>query len=306
VNQLPLAGSNVNGNIDIEGRTFPRDSRPVVDKCVASADYFSTLRIPLVQGRFFREQDAADAPHVAIINQAFARRYFPNENPIGKRVGFNWEIQGLQEIVGVIGDVKHDGLADPVRAELYVPYSQRPDQDFQIVMRTKTDPASLVSEARAAVLAVDQSQPINSVETMDAIVSHSLTDQRTAMWLLAAFAGLALVLTAVGIYGVISYSVSQRTREIGLRMALGAQRGDVMQHVVREGMALVLWGVGIGLAVGLAVTRVLASQIYGVSPRDPLTFAAVAALLAGVALGACYVPARRATLVDPTVALRCE
>ena len=306
VNQLPLSGSNVNGNIDIEGRTFPRDSRPVVDKCIASADYFSTLRIPLVRGRFFREQDTVDAPHVAIINQAFARRYFPNEDPIGKRIAFTWGIDGFQEIVGVIGGVKHDGLADPVRTEFYVPYSQRPDEDFQIVMRTKGDPTSLVSAARAAVLAVDQGQPINEVETMDAIVSHSLTDQRTAMWLLGAFAGLALALTAVGIYGVISYSVGQRTREIGLRMALGAQPGDVMQHVVREGMALVLWGVGIGLLVGLAATKVLASQIYGVSPRDPLTFAAVALLLVGVALVACYIPARRATRVDPMVALRYE
>ena len=306
VNYLPLTGSNASGDVEIQGRTFPKDSGPMADKRFASAEYFRTMRIPLLRGRFFTDGDTAKAPHVAIINSEFARRYFSGEDPIGKRIMFGWNTEGFEEVVGVVGDVKHDTLEDAVRAEVYVPYLQRPDESFQIVMRTKTDPTSLVSAARGQVAAVDSNQPISDVDTLEAVVSRSLTDQRTAMWLLGAFAGLALLLTIIGIYGVISYSVSQRTNEIGLRMALGAQPAHVLKSVVREGLGLALMGVGFGLAVALVITRWMASQLYGVSARDPLTLAGVSLLLTLVAVAACYLPARRAMRVDPMTALRYE
>jgi putative ABC transport system permease protein len=306
VNYLPLTGDYASGDVDIEGRTFPKDSGPVADKGFASPDYFQTMRIPLVRGRFFTDQDMAKAPPVAIINAEFARRYFSGEDPIGKRVAFGWNEDGFQEVVGVVGDVKHQTLQDPVHAEIYVPYTQRPDESFQIVMRTKTDPTSLVSAARAQVAALDSQQPITDVDTLEAVVSRLLTDQRTAMWLVGSFAALAMLLTIVGIYGVISYSVSQRTSEIGLRMALGAQPAAVLRSILREGLKLALAGVGIGLMLALLMTRWMASQLYGISARDPLTLMAVSVLLTLVALAACFVPARRAMRIDPITALRYE
>ena len=306
VNVLPLTGSNVNGDIGIEGQTFPTGSDPMGDKRIVSADYFRAMRIPLVRGRYFSAQDRQGAPPVAIINQAFAQRYFPNEDPIGKRIEFRWDFKGFQEIVGVVGNVRHNTLAEPVHGEVYVSYLQRPDMAFEIVMRTKTDPASLVPAARAQILSIDASQPITDVATMEDVVSQSLTDQRTAMWLLGVFAALALGLTVVGIYGVISYSVTQRTREIGLRMALGAQPSDVLRQILGGGFALAITGVGIGLAAAVVLTRLMAAQLYGVSPRDPVTFAAVALVLIAIAMLACYIPARRAMRVDPMESLRYE
>ena len=306
VNQLPLGGGYANGDIGMEGRKYAEGSEPLADKCFVSADYFRTMRIPLVRGRFFSDADTSSAPHVAIINQTFAQKYLPNEDPIGKRIAFGWGTDGFQEIVGIVGDVKHDNLKDTVRPQVCVPYMQRPNDAFQFVLRTTTDPVSLAGVAREQVTAIDSSQPIRGLETMDGVVAKSLTDQRTAMWLLGAFAGLALALTIVGIYGVISYSVNQRSHEIGLRMALGAQPLDVLRQVLVEGMTLAFVGVGIGLVAALVLTRLMASQIYGISARDPLTLALVSLLLTGVALAASYVPARRAMRLDPMVALRYE
>lgn len=246
------------------------------------------------------------APHVAIVNQTFVRKFFSSQDPIGKRIKFGWTTQGYQQIVGVVGDVKHLSLHDAAQPEVYVPYLQRPDESFQFVMRTNTDPTSLASVVREQVSGVDSNQPIHQLETMDSIVWESLADQRTAMWLLGAFAGLALVLTIVGIYGVISYSVSQRSHEIGLRMALGAQPGNVLRKFLGEGLLVATAGIGVGLTAALFLTQLMASLIYGVSARDPLTLAGVVVVLAAVALLASYIPARRAMRVDPMVALRYE
>ncbi|MGB0034827.1 MAG: ABC transporter permease [Candidatus Acidiferrales bacterium] len=306
INALPLRGRFANGDVGIAGHTFTDEDTPLADKCFASAGYFSTLRIPLIRGRYFSEQDSPDSPHVAIVNQEFVRKYFPNEDPLGKQIAFNWDVTGFQEVVGIVGDVKHDNLGGAIRPQVYVPYTQRPNLGFQFVLRTKSDPSSLISAARAQVLAIDGSQPLTGVETMDEVVFESLTDQRTAMWLLGAFAGLALILTIVGIFGVVSYTVSERTHEIGLRMTLGAQSWDVMRQILGEGLILALMGVGTGVAAVLILTRWMASQLYGVSPHDPLTIAAVSLLLTAVALAACCVPAQRAMRVDPMVALRHE
>jgi putative ABC transport system permease protein len=306
VNYLPLGGSNATGDIEIEGQTYAKDSGPIADKRFASGDYFRAMHIPLLHGRTFREADTMQAPHVAIVNQTFVRKFFSSQDPIGKRIKFGWTTQGYQQIVGVVGDVKHLSLHDAAQPEVYVPYLQRPDESFQFVMRTNTDPTSLASVVREQVSGVDSNQPIHQLETMDSIVWESLADQRTAMWLLGAFAGLALVLTIVGIYGVISYSVSQRSHEIGLRMALGAQPGNVLRKFLGEGLLVATAGIGVGLTAALFLTQLMASLIYGVSARDPLTLAGVVVVLAAVALLASYIPARRAMRVDPMVALRYE
>ena len=306
VNYLPLGGSNATGDIEIEGKTFAKDSGPMADKRFASGDYFRTMHIPLLRGRTFTEADSMQAPHVAIVNQAFAREYFSNEDPVGKQIKFGWVTEGYPQIVGVVGDVRHVSLHDPSEPEVYVPYSQRPDESFQFVMRTNIDPGSEASAVREQVAAVDSNQPIHDLEMMNSLVLESLADQRTAMWLLGGFAGLALVLTMVGIYGVISYSVSQRSHEIGLRMALGAQPGNVLRKFLGEGLVVAMAGIGAGVVSALFLTRLMASLIYGVSARDPLTLLGVVTLLTAVALLASYIPARRAMRVDPMVALRYE
>ncbi|MGA7623403.1 MAG: ABC transporter permease [Candidatus Acidiferrales bacterium] len=306
VNFLPLSGSNAIGDVEIEGQTFAKDSGPIANKRFASGDYFRTMHIPLLRGRSFTEADTMTAPHVAMVNQAFARKFFSSQDPIGKQIKFGWTTEGYQQIVGVVGDVKHDSLHEPAQPEVYVPYLQRPAESFQFVVRTNIDPTSLASAVREQVSAVDSNQPIHDLETMDSIVSESLADQRTAMWLLGAFASLALVLTVVGIYGVISYSVSQRSHEIGLRMALGAQPSHVLRKFLAEGLLVTAAGIAVGLTAALFLTQLMASLIYGVSARDPLTLAGVVVVLTAVALLASYIPARRAMRVDPMVALRYE
>ncbi|MEK6321123.1 MAG: ABC transporter permease [Acidobacteriota bacterium] len=306
VNDLPLAGGGTNGGFSIEGQVYPPDSLPVADKRIASEGYFEAMRIPLIKGRFFAARDIAGAPQVAIVNEAFVRRFLADEEPIGKRIDFRWDTTGLQEIVGVVRDIRHEALGTPPVAEIYVPFRQATPGSMSVALRTPVDPFAVAGAVREQIYAVDKEQAIGSLRSMDQLVSESVSPQRLSILLYGGLAGLALVLAAVGIYGVISYSVTERRHEIGIRLALGAKPSDVLKLVVGQGMRLALIGVGIGLAAAFAVTRVMASLLFEVGPTDPATFIIVPVLLAGVALGACFLPARRATKVDPMAALRGE
>jgi predicted permease len=275
--------------------------------------YFDAMRIPLVSGRFLTDADVADAPLAAVVDQNFVRRFWPNENPIGKRICVNAVpnsnplVPIWRTVVGVVGHVKHYGPEVEGREQLYFPLAQISfDRTMYLAVRTALDPAGVANAIRQQVLAVDESMPIYEVSTMDQLLSNSVLQPRLNLTLLVAFAVLALGLAAVGIYGVMAYTVTQRTREFGIRIALGAQRGDVLKHVLREGALLAVIGLGLGLAFSVSATRLIATLLFGVKPTDPLTFAAAAVILTSVALTACYIPARRATRVDPVVALRCE
>jgi putative ABC transport system permease protein len=271
-----------------------------------SPGYFQTMGIPLLKGRDFTEQDAEKAPPVLIINETMARLHFAGEDPVGKTMIIGYGEPVPRQIIGVVGDVKHAGLAKDLRAEAYGPYAQTPLPFTTLVVRSTSDTASLLAAIRREVQAVDKDQPLANVKTMRERISNSIAQPRFYTLLLSVFATVALMLAAVGIYGVLSYSVTQRTREIGIRMALGADRSDIVKLVVRQGMTPAVIGVVIGLGAAFALTRLMASLLFAVSATDPLTFAAISLLLAAVALVACYIPARRATKVDPMVALRYE
>jgi putative ABC transport system permease protein len=307
---LPMSGWNQSGSFDIEGRpNAPGQDSPHGSRWMASDDYFQTMQIPLLRGRYFDAHDTADAPGVVIIDDALARKYWPNEDPLGKRITFEGTEQQprWREVVGIVGHVKNEGLEGESRAQYYVPYAQRADSpNLFLVVRDAGDPASLAPAVRGAIAGVDKDLPVFRVMTVERVVSDSLAQRRFSMTLFAIFAGLALLLAVVGLYGVMSYTVAQRTHEIGIRVALGAQGRDVLRMVVGQGMLLVGVGVLLGLGGALALTRVMSSLLYGVSATDPLTYAGIALLLAAVALLASYVPARRAMKVDPMVALRYE
>ncbi len=306
VNNLPIGGGGTNGGFEIEGRIWPPDAAPNAEKQIVSHDYFQVMRIPLVKGRFFSPRDASGAPSVTIVNRAFARRYFPGEDPIGRRIDFSWETVGLQEIVGVVGDIRQAGVDEPVPPAIYVPYLQRPIDSMTIVLRGTTPPGTLVAAASERVRAINPDLPLVNVETIEEVIAASLTPRRLPMLLLGGLALLALILGALGIYGVTSYAVAQRTPEIGVRMALGAKPRDVLAMILGEGIKLVVAGTALGLLGALALTRLLSGLLYGIAPSDPPTFLGAAAFLAGVSLLACYLPARRATRVDPMVALRSD
>jgi putative ABC transport system permease protein len=309
VSNLPLGGAGTSFTFQIEGRPTPEGVlSPHTDGRVATTDYLQTMSIPLQRGRYFSERDNADGQQVAIIDETLARLYFPGEDPVGKRVSFEGppENRIWREIVGVVGAIRHKGLDAEFKGQLYYPHAQSPAGGMYIVLRTSNDPTSLFSAVRGAVRAVDKDQPVYNVRTMTEVLNNSVAQKRFSMFLLSIFAGVALVLTAVGIYGVMAYTVSARTNEMGIRIALGAKSRDILRLIVGQGMILALAGVAAGLVAALCVTRVMSSLLYGVSTTDPLTFAAIALLLTGVALLACYVPARRATKVDPIIALRYE
>ena len=256
--------------------------------------------------RDFTERAMGDSSGVVIINETMARRYWPDEDPLGKRLRVDTEGTPWMEIVGVVGDVKHFGLDSQPKAEIYVPYSRDPWPFMTLVVRSTTEPSGLSTAMRNEVWAVDRDLPVPDIKTMDQLLSGSVSRPRFNTLLLGIFAAVALVLSAVGIYGVMSYSVAQRTREIGIRMALGATHSDVLKLVLGQGMMLLLIGVGIGLIAAWALTRVLTSLLFSVGATDPATFVIISALLTGVALAACLVPARRAMKVDPMIALRYE
>ena len=305
--RLPLTGSDARTIIAIEGRPVPPlAERPIVSLDVVSPDYLKTMGIPLLQGRFFNEHDKEGAPMAAIVNQSFARRFFPDEDPIGKRIlGFG-AVPQSREIIGVVGDIRHQGLDSSPVEGLYFSSNQRPQLAMSVVVRTAGPPLSLSTAVRSSVLAIDKDQPVASLQTMDEVVASSISDRRFTLLLLGLFAAVALALAAIGIYSVMAYTVTQRTGEIGLRMALGARSRDVLKLVVGQGMTMALIGVAVGLGGAFALTRVMASLLFSVSATDPITFIAIPLLLLGVAVAACFVPARRATKVDPMVALRYE
>jgi putative ABC transport system permease protein len=273
---------------------------------VVTPDYLKTMGIPLLQGRFFTDQDKDGSPVTVIINQSFARRFFPDEDPIGKHIlGAGAQPQS-REIIGVVGDIRHLALDSAPAEALYFSFNQRPQLAMAVVVRTAGPPISLSSAVRGSVLAIDKDQPIASLQTMEEVVSSSISNQRFILLLLGLFAAVALALAAIGIYSVMAYTVTQRTGEIGLRMALGAQTRDVLRLVVGQGMTMTLIGIAVGLGGAFALTRVMATLLFTVSATDPITFVVIPLILTGVALAACLVPARRAARVDPMVALRYE
>jgi putative ABC transport system permease protein len=292
----------------IQGRPpVPPEEGKSTNYYAVTPDYFTAMGIPLLRGRLFTDQDDNNAPPVAIINETMAKQHFPDEDPIGKGIYLS---QGpgekFREIVGIVGDVKQYGLARPSTLQTYEPYLQMPFSGVTLVVRTEGNPAALSGAIRSEVLAIDQEQPISRVRTLDQVISASVQQQHFLMLLLGVFAAVALILAAVGLYGVMNYAVTQRTHEIGIRMALGASAGNVLRLIVGHGMLLAFIGIAIGLAGAFAVTRLMETLLFSISTTDPLTFAGISVLLTGVALVACLAPARRAIKVDPMLALRHE
>lgn len=301
----------MNQGFKIEGRApYQAGHEPRSDYSSVSPDYFKAIGIPLLKGRYFTERDTKGAARVAIINSTMARSFFPEDDPIGKRIhltgGLTNGEEVYREIVGVVGDVKYYGLNQETPAQIYESYTQQPFRFMTLVLRADGDPAGLNEAIRREILKLDSEQPVVSINMLDRLVSNSTAEQQSLGLLFGSFAAVAVVLAAVGLYGVMSYSVARRTQEIGIRMALGARRPDVLVLILRQGARLTLCGVAIGILAAWAVTRLLINLLYGMSSTDPLTFVGVSLLLIGVSLLACYLPARRATKVDPMVALRCD
>ena len=298
--------------LEVEGRSQAEETEPgFVNVQSIASGYFRTLRIGLLKGRGFDEQDRIGAKRVAIINRAASQRFFPNEDPIGKRIKiyFTPEYETADqfiEIVGIANDVKYGRIEEPAGLDLYLPYLQPVDRPSLLIVRASGDRQSLVSALRREVGVLDRNMPVYDVKTMSERAAEVTSRTRFSAVLLALFAGLALILSAIGIYGVMAYTVAQRTREIGIRMALGAQAEDVVRLVIGDAIILTVAGVTLGLGAAYGATRLLANQLYGVSASDPFTFAVISVLTVGMALAACLVPARRATKVDPMVALRYE
>ena len=304
---LPLRGGPATTFVIEDRQPVDLGDEPSADIRVIDSNYFRTMGVPLRAGRVFAETDTAAAPRVMVINETLAKRFWPGEDPIGKRITMkDWGPPLTGEIVGIAGDVKADGLDSENRPMIYWPYPQFPVIFNTIVARTEGDPLRLVGAIKNQIWSVDPDQPVASVSTMEQVLAGSVAPRRFNALLIGLFAAVALALAAVGIYGVISYAVSQRTHELGIRVALGAQGSDVLKLVVGQGMALAVTGVGLGLAAAVWLTRLMSTLLFGVSPTDAPTFVAVAVLLTAVALAACVVPARRATRVDPMVALRYE
>lgn len=305
---IPLGGGGSTQPFSIEGRpTGTVAEQPMAQTRYITTDYFRAIGIPLRRGRVFDDQDQEKSVPVVIISEAMARRFWPGENPIGKRLTPSFHIeQGAREIVGIVGDVKASGLDVDSSAMMYLPYRQSPRPFMSFVVRTAANPESLVQPVEKAIYSIDKEQALTDVQTFDQVLTESLSGRRFNMTLLLVFAGVALMLAAVGVYGVMNYTVTLRRRELGIRMALGAGRMDVLRLVLGQGLSLTLIGVGAGLISAYALTRLMASLLYGVTATDYLTFASVSGMLITVGVAASYVPARRATKVNPTIALRTE
>lgn len=306
---LPLSGDRMRVTFETEGRPIAKSELPATEIRTTGLDYFKTIGIPLIKGRDFTDRDDKKAPAVIIVNEAFAKQFFPGEEVLGKHINPGISADDdepvMREIVGVVGNVKHRGLNVEAEPEAYEPHAQL-TFDMTILVKTETDPRAIINAVQSELRAMDKDLPAYSIKTLDEYLAASVARPRFNTLLLTIFAGLALILTAVGLYGVMSYSVTQRTHEIGIRMALGASQQKVLGMVVRRGMTLTVIGIGTGLIGALFLTRLLASLLFGVGVTDPATFVAISVILAGVALGACFVPALRATKVDPMIALRCE
>jgi putative ABC transport system permease protein len=307
---LPLSGNAFTISFETEGRPVAKGDEPSADFFAISDDYFKTLGVSMLKGRDFNERDGVKAPGVVIVNQAFAKKFFPNEDPIGKRIkpGISTTDEDTvwREIVGLVSDVRNRNLSSELRAGYFVPQAQVPFNQMTLVVRTTGDPHSLITAVQNEVHAMDSEVPVFSTKTMEEYISATVAAPRFNATLLMIFASVALILTIVGLYGVMSYSVAQRTNEIGIRMALGATTRDVVRLIVAQGFKLVLIGLGLGLLGAVASMSWISSLLFGVTWKDPLTFVAVAAFLGVVALLACYIPARRATRLDPLHALRYE
>jgi predicted permease len=296
------------GPITVEGRVLPPGEKFInADERVVTGHYFETMQIPLLKGRFFNDQDTSNKPPVIMVDEFMAQQLWPNQNPLGKRISFGdlaappvWAT-----VIGVVGRIKNETLDSDSRIAFYIPHSQYISRLLNLVVRTTTDPASLTSAVNHQLHEVDRDLPLYGVITMDQRVAASLARRRFTAVLLSLFAAFALALATIGIYGVMAYLVNQGTREIGIRMALGATQPTVLRLVVKQGMTLALSGVAIGLVAALAFAHLISGLLYGVKSTDPLTFALVAVLLTIVALIASYIPARRATRIDPMVCLRC-
>jgi putative ABC transport system permease protein len=303
VSRLPLAGGN-------STRTFKSpgiENEYSADVRVSTPDYFRTMGIPLLKGRRFSESDLAGSLNVAVVNEALARTVFPGQDPIGKQLTKFGPDNLTLLIIGVVGNVRHVGLDTDPRSEVYQLLGQAQWPSMFVAIRSATsDPTSVTSAAQNVVWSVNKDVPLASVRTMQEVIANSVQRRRFSMLLLTIFAAVAMLLAAIGLYGVMSYAVAQRTKEIGIRMALGARRPDVLALVVRQGMTLVLMGIAAGTLLSLGMTRLISGMLFGITATDPLTFAGVAVLLGTVAFFANYLPARRAASVDPMVALRYE
>src|SRR5262245_8949230 len=306
VRGLPFSGNGGSVAIILPDRENPpKGKEPVVRSNTAVPNYFETMGIPFIKGRLFNEQDQLNTPRVFIINQTMARRFWPDQDPIGKQIKIDAD-SPAGTVIGVVGDAKHYWLDEEAQPQMYEAYSQSPGIFATVVVRTTVEPMSLAEPVRQAVWKVDADQPMWKVRTLESLIERSVADKRFLMVLMGVFAALALALTVIGLYGVMSYAVSQRTQEIGVRMALGAGARNLHRMGLRQGMTLVSIGVAVGLAASWLLTRLMAKLLFGVSATDPLTFSSIPLLLAIVALLACWIPARRATKVDPIVALRYE
>ncbi|MGA9882859.1 MAG: ABC transporter permease [Candidatus Acidiferrales bacterium] len=287
---------------------LPPSKSVAADYATVSPDYFRVMQVPLLSGRFFSERDSPSNPSVAIISETLARRYFPKQDPLGRqmRFGFPPNSNVSREIVGVVGDVRDAALSQKPGPMMYVPFAQAPLWGGEVVVRSSLSASSVAAGIRQAVRSIDKDLPVTDIESFPDLLGESISQERFRTLLLGSFGAIALVLAAVGIFGVISYSTSQRTHEIGVRMALGAQRRDVLRLILGQGARLALFGLGLGVVAAFLLTRLMDTLLYGVSATDPLTFGAVAIVLLGAAMIACYIPARRAMRVDPMVALRHE
>jgi putative ABC transport system permease protein len=304
---LPLTGLKI-------GHAFWREDRPrpapgdesPTDIRVIAGDYFSALRIPLLHGRAFDSRDSETGAPVGIVNEEFARRYFPGEDPIGRRIGYEWDDDEILEIVGVVGDVRELGPTAEPSPALYRPYAQFPMSRLSLLVRTARAPLSLSAPITGAVRELNPNQPVADVKTMDQLAAGTVARTRLTLYLLGGFAAMALLLAALGLYGLIAYSVVQRQHEIGVRLALGAGRGKVLAMVIRHGLSLTVVGLGIGILAAIVSTRSMASMLFGIAPTDPITLAGIAAFLGAIAVFASWIPAVRATRVDPVIAMRAE
>jgi putative ABC transport system permease protein len=302
INRLPMGGQTQNGVIRFEGR----DVRALTEWRSASGDYFRALGVPLLAGRTFGEIDSADRPGVAIIDERLAREVFGRESPIGKRLRIDVPGRPWFAIVGVVGHLRHDGLDKDPRPLVYWPYQQRTQDRMAMVVRTTVEPASLTPAVRAAIREIDPDQPLYDVRPMKEVVERTLHGRWLNTLLIGTFAGLALLLASVGLYGVISYLTAQRQREFGIRVALGAKAADIVALVMKQGLARAAGGLALGLVFSGGLTRALGAMLHGISPLDATTYVSVAVLLLVVVLIASFVPARRASRLDPTLALREE
>jgi putative ABC transport system permease protein len=306
VRGLPFSGNGATTAITLPDREAPaKGHEPAVMFNSATPNYFETMGIPFVKGRLFDDHDQPNTPPVVIINQTMARKFWPQDEPVGKQVK-SVQDGTLLTVIGVVGDAKHYWMEEEQQPQMYGPYSQQPGYFATVVIRTSVEPLSLSEQVRQALWKVDADQPMWKIRTVEFLVNRSIADRKFLLALMGLFAALALVLTMIGLYGVISYLVKQRTQEIGIRIALGAQTADILKMVLKRGMFLVLTGVALGLGTSWLSTRLLTRLLYQVSATDPVTFVVIAAFLIAIALLACYLPARRATKVDPIVALRYE